>query len=223
MNNITAKAREVINRINEEVVKAKHLRDSNKQMLENIKVLNNDITELSNRVDSVQNVIDACKLILEKITYLNKVKLENFVTHALQTIFTDRDYSIELDIKEDVKRPALTILLVENGIKQDIKDAVGGGIITTLGFLLQIYYLEVYELNKIMFIDEGLKEVSKLDDESEVDYLSNLLNFLKWLSDERGYRFVIITHDNFVKTVADKTYKVVRGDVILDKEGGTNK
>ena len=105
-------------------------------------------------------------------------------------------------------------MLVENGIKQDIKDAVGGGIITTLGFLLQIYYLEVYNKNKIMFIDEGLKEISKVDEEqSNVDYLSNLLLFLKWLSDERGYRFVIVTHDDSIRKVANKVYSVKNGDV----------
>lgn len=181
---------------------------------EKVKNLTNDISVENNLLDGINNVLLACKLILEKITYQNKAKIEQFITYALQNIFTDRDYSIELEIKEDVKRPALTIMLVENGIKQDIKDAVGGGIITTLGFLLQIYYLEVYNKNKIMFIDEGLKEISKVDEEqSNVDYLSNLLLFLKWLSDERGYRFVIVTHDDSIRKVANKVYSVKNGDV----------
>lgn len=185
----------------------------------NIKTYNTEITEASKNIQGLNNVLLACKLILEKITYLNKTKLENFITYALQNIFTDRDYKIELDIKQDGKLPALTILLEENGIKQDIRDSVGGGIITTLGFLFQIYYLEVYGRDKTMFIDEGLKEVSKLDKDSEVDYLANLLNFLKWLSDERDYKFIIITHDDFVQTIADKTYRVNKGEVILEKIG----
>ena len=95
------------------------------------------------------------------MTIENKTKLEQFSTYALQSIFTDKDYSIELEIKEDTKNPSITILLVDNEVKQDVRGSVGGGIITVLGFLFQIYYLEVYGLNKIMFIDEGLKEVSK--------------------------------------------------------------
>lgn len=176
------------------------------------------ITEQKQEIDTINNILLACKLMLEKITYQNKAKIEQFITYALQTIFTDRNYGIELEIKEDVKRPALTIMLVENGIKQDIKDSVGGGIITTLGFLFQIYYLEVYNKNKVMFIDEGLKEVSKLDEEqSNVDYLSNLLEFLKWLSTEHGYKFVIVTHDDTVKDIADSVYGVKLGKVSLVK------
>lgn len=188
-----------------------------KQKDQEIKTSQEIIKEASNSIQELNNVLLACKLILEKITYMNKTKLEQFITYALQNIFTDRNYEIELDIKEDGKLPALNILLVEDGVKQDIRDAVGGGIITTLGFLFQIYYLEVYGKNKIMLIDEGLKEVSKLDKDSEVDYLANLLNFLKWLSEERKYKFVIITHDDFVKTIADKTYKVNKGEVFLEK------
>lgn len=165
-------------------------------------------------IDEISNILLATKLMLEKITHQNKAKIEEFITYALQRIFTDRDYRIELEIKEDVKRPALTIMLIENGVKQDIKDSVGGGIITTLGFLFQIYYLEVYNKNKVMFIDEGLKEVSKVgEDEDSVNYLNNLLNFLKWLSTEKGYKFVIVTHDETLREVADNLYRVKLGEV----------
>ena len=169
--------------------------------------------------DALKNILVAVKLILEKITFENKARLELFATNAMQQIFTDKDYSIELEIKEDTKRPAINILLVENGIKQDIKDSVGGGIITTLGLLFQIYYLEVYELNKIIFIDEGLKEVSKTNlNETTVDYLTNLLNFLKALSQERNYKVVVVTHDESVKQIANQVYVVRDGEVNKIKE-----
>lgn len=169
--------------------------------------------------DALKNILVAVKLILEKITFENKARLELFATNAMQQIFTDKDYSIELEIKEDTKRPAINILLVENGIKQDIKDSVGGGIITTLGLLFQIYYLEVYELNKIIFIDEGLKEVSKTNlNETTVDYLTNLLNFLKALSQERNYKVVVVTHDESVKQIANQVYVVRDGEVNNIKE-----
>lgn len=178
-----------------------------------------ETNELITVSDALKNILVAVKLILEKITFENKARLELFATNAMQQIFTDKDYSVELEIKEDTKRPAINILLVENGIKQDIKDSVGGGIITTLGLLFQIYYLEVYELNKIIFIDEGLKEVSKTNlNETTVDYLTNLLNFLKALSQERNYKVVVVTHDESVKQIANQVYVVRNGEVNKIKE-----
>lgn len=165
----------------------------------------------------LDNINFACKLILEKITYASKAKLERFLTEAIKRIFSDRNYEIKLILKEDTKKPGLELTLSENGIDQEITDAVGGGIISTLGLLLQIYYIEVYNLNKIMFIDEGLKEVStgiNANVES-ANYLENLLLFLQWLAEEKKYALVIITHDNTIKKFANRIYSVEKGKVTI--------
>lgn len=181
---------------------------------EELKKSLNKITDSKEKLD---NLNYTCKLILEKITHASKARLEMFLTEALKNIFTDRNYEIKLVLKEDTKKPGLELTLTEDDIDQEITDAVGGGIISTLGLLLQIYYIEVYNLNKIMFIDEGLKEVStgvKSSVES-VNYLENLLLFLKWLAKEKKYALVIITHDNIIKNFADRIYSVEKGQVKL--------
>lgn len=190
------------------------------QEVQRLAMLESEVTKLKERIDSqavykdkLENLVFACKLILEKLTYESKHKIEEFLTLALRNIFVDREYSIKLDINEEAKRPSLNIILIENGIEQDIKDAVGGGILSTLGLLLQIYYLEVYGLERIMFIDEGLKEVSK-DLDTGKSYLHNILQFLKYLADSKDYTFVIVTHDSTVSELADKTYEVIKGEVI---------
>jgi len=167
--------------------------------------------------DDNTNISYACKLLLEKLVNTSKSQLENFLTFAINQIFPNREYSIELILKKDSKQPALELTLVESGVKQNIKDSVGGGILHTLGLLLQIYYIEVYKLNKVMFIDEGLKAVSSNStfDGKGISYLENVLNFLKYLSKERGYTFVLVTHEDKVREYADKTYIVERGKVKL--------
>jgi len=181
------------------------------------KILKDKKDELSDRLDKFENLIYTCNLIIEKITFNSKHKLEKFLSYAFQNIFVDRNYSVELSLKEDTKKPGLELTLVENDLRQEVTESVGGGIITTLGLLLQIYYIEAYGLNKIMFIDEGLKEVSTgqmVNGHESVNYLANILNFLKWLSVEKNYRFVIVTHDSQVKDFADKVYEVKEGSVI---------
>lgn len=192
-----------------------------------VNTLNEYITDRDNLIkerDSLKdnearldNLLFTCKLILEKITFNSKHKLERFLTYAFQNIFTDRHYAIELVLKEDTKKPGLELTLVEDGKKQEITESVGGGIISTLGLLLQIYYIQVYDINKILFIDEGLKEVStdQASFESEnTNYLKNILGFLKWLASEKDYRFVIVTHDLQVREFADAVYEVKKGSVV---------
>lgn len=164
------------------------------------------------------NLVYSCDLLLKKVVYKSKESLEDFLTFAVKKIFTDRDYEIRLVMKEETKRPGLDLVLVENGIEQVMADSVGGGVLSTIGLLLQIYYIEVYGLNKIMFIDEGLKEISKADPDNEdsKDYLNEVLEFLKWLTVERGYTFVIVTHDTDVLANADRLYKVKNGEVYLE-------
>lgn len=177
-----------------------------------------DELEFSN----LEKLEELCKIIIERLTKSSKAKLEEFLTMAVQQIFTDHEYEIQLVFKEDTKKPGLEITLLDNGIGQEITDAVGGGIVSTLGLLLQIFYIESYSLNKTLFIDEGLKEISTgaLTQESEsinkeqVNYLENLLKFLKWLSLEHGYKFIIVTHDNKVRALADKVYEVSGGMVV---------
>lgn len=174
--------------------------------------------EIQERKEQFDNLIFTCKLILEKITFNSKYKLEQFLTYAFQNIFTDRQYAIELVLKEDTKKPGLELTLVEDGKKQEITESVGGGIISTLGLLLQIYYIEAYNLNKTMFIDEGLKEVSNektVYNDTNTSYLKNILTFMKWLADEKQYKFVIVTHDPQIKEFADKVYEVKKGSVNL--------
>lgn len=178
--------------------------------------LKEKIKDLQLEAEKADNIMYACRLLLEKLIFNSKMNLESFLTFALKQIFTDRDYAIKLNLKEESKRPGLEMLLVENGIEQTLTDSVGGGILSTLGLLLQIYYIEAYGLSKVMFIDEGLKEVSKIDTSraDSKDYLAGILSFLKWLSTEHGYIFVIVTHDTDVVGKADKVYKVYNGTVI---------
>lgn len=175
--------------------------------------LTNELEELEGHLETSEKVQVACKALVEALTKVNKTNLENFLTFAVKTIFSDRNYEVKFILKEETKRPGLEFTLVEDGIEQGITDAVGGGIISVLGLLSQIYFLELYGLEKVLFIDEGLKEVSGYNSTGDINYLQNTLSFLKYLAENKGYMFVIITHDTYVKDIADVVYGVESGKV----------
>lgn len=191
----------------------------NKQKLDELilekEKLSNELQVSIDTQKKYQQVLDATKITLERLTFENKGRLENFVTYGLNQIFPDRHYVFKLLIKEDSKRPGIDILLVEDGIEQEITDAVGGGILSTIGLLMQIYYLEIYGKSKIMFMDESLSAISKNneDDSASVSYLNNVIGFLSYLSKNRGYKFVIVTHENKVMDLADSIYSIKLGKV----------
>lgn len=177
------------------------------QKTEDLKIkYNKSIEEKVNLKKENQDVLDATKLILERLTYESKGRLENFLSNALSQIFPDRNYELKLILREDTVRPGLEITLIEDGIEQEITDAVGGGILSTLGLLMQVYYIENYGLNKVIFIDEGLAPVSDA-------YLVNIMSFLKFISEGRQYKIVVVTHKELVTEYADFAYKVERGKI----------
>lgn len=174
--------------------------------------LDKEISDLSELKEIAEQTSIACKRLIEELTRVNKERLERFLTFVLRNIFTDREYSIELELKEETKRAGLSFMLVENGERQEITDAIGGGIISVLGLFLQVYYINVYGLRKILFIDEGLKEISSYS-EGGVNYLENTLKFLKYLSREKDFTFLIITHDNFVREESDVVFEISKGEL----------
>lgn len=207
--------REQLNKLNSLKIKYKLQSDRANELQESIQTKLKELDTQTNLLDLMDNRVYGCKLLVEKLVAVSKSNLEQFLTFALNKIFIDRNYEVKLEFKEASKRPALELVLVENDQPQEVTDAVGGGILSTLGLLLQIYYIEVYGLNKTMFIDEGLKEVSKgnVNDEDSEDYLEHLLSFLKWLTEERGYKFVIVTHDTSVADHADTVYTIKDGNI----------
>lgn len=79
----------------------------NKRVIEDAervkKTLINKLEEASNNKELFDNIVFATKLIIEKITYESKSNVEDYLTYALRSIFTDREYSIKLNLKEDTK------------------------------------------------------------------------------------------------------------------------
>lgn len=162
------------------------------------------------------------KVLREIIDIMSREFIDSIVdllTFALQTIFVDKDYSVKVLLKESRNSKQADIILVskqEDGsiIESPIPDNCGGGITAVIGLVLQIFFIQYFKLNKILIIDEGLSQISK-------EYVGNTMHFLKTLASERGFKFLLVCHDNRIIKHADYIYRMEQGVLTeIDVNGG---
>ena len=143
-------------------------------------------------------------------------KLNEILDYGVKSIFDDCDYSIEIRTSDNNK---ITIHLVYdddegNKLDPDIRN-VGGGVRTCVGCLMNIFFIFHYRVEPIIFIDEGLSQLS-------TSYLPNLFDLLNELADKNDLKIFLVTHDERFLQYATRHYKVDDGKVILlsgTKEG----
>ena len=138
-------------------------------------------------------------------------ELEELLNSSVQTIFAERDYSVEI-VVEDNKRASIHLKYVDedgNEISPDIKDC-GGGIRTVIGIILQVYFIFYSDVERVIFVDEGFSQVSS-------DFLPQLFGLLDELCKNNGLKLCLVTHDSRIMEYADKNYVVENNRVKLVK------
>lgn len=134
-------------------------------------------------------------------------EVESLLTIALKAIFTDKDY--ECVIKSDKESSASIHIRYydEDGnmICPNIRKAVGGGIQTVIGFLLQVFFILQYDVERVIFVDEGFYAISE-------EYLGNFKDFVTELIKNEDFKIMLITHDkDRMLQFASKVYLIEDG------------
>ena len=184
---------------------------STKNLLNSQTLLNSKLDELKqvkeNRLIQ-ESSIKVLNNIIELTSKENIKQIVDISTYALQTIFVDKDYTLELEIRELRSKNTCELYLIDSTDKDNIIKAklsdTGGGVQTVISFVLQIFYIMYYGLNRILFLDESLSAVSQ-------EYIPSLMTFIKSLSEQRGFIFLCIMHDNRFFPYADKIYLMKDG------------
>ena len=155
--------------------------------------------------------IDILKKMMDNLSRSQINHLSDLLNSSVQSIFFDRQYSIELQITELRNQNQLKILLHEDTpdghIVSDINDN-GYGLKGIIGFILQCYFIIYYKQEPILFLDEAFGNLSS-------QYLPYLKSLIVSLTNKYGFRFVLITHDERLMEMADRTYQVRLGNVKL--------
>jgi hypothetical protein len=172
--------------------------------------LNDTINKIINTETTLSNLKDL--LDLANQTNINlQIKtsgvVEELVTKGLQAIFhSEMFFKIEHVIKRN--QPEVYFYIEEYGHRYefDINDEqVGGGLTVFTSFILRIvlWSLIVPRSIPVFLLDEPLTYLSK-------DKLMEFGNFLKYLVNLLNIQIIFVTHEDELRCIADRVFKVNR-------------
>lgn len=194
---------------------------------EQVSAINNSILTNTNKVSDLtsskvllDNSLNVFRTLLDRLSQEHINQLTTLLTNALQTIFFDRDYRVEVEVLDKRSSKTLNFFLIETLetgeiIKSPFQDSIGGGILAVIGFILQVFYLSFLNKSPIIFIDEGFSQVS-------TQYIPYLMSFINELSITKSFIMVLISHDPRLNPYSNNTYHVNRGTVKKVSKSTTN-
>lgn len=137
--------------------------------------------------------------------------LEEVNTNALKYIFSN-DLSVKVDLLGDKKGAEINILSAERKtgelVETDPANDEGGGLadIVALCSFNSISQLVGKNNKAPLFLDEPTKYVSK------GNLSQNVAEYLRDISEFTGKQVFLVTHDEFLSNIGDKTYRVRKID-----------
>lgn len=134
-----------------------------------------------------------------------KKQVESLVTNCLQYIF-DENIEFEIEIQEAYGKPNAEFYVITKAdeiIKNKPEESRGGGIIDVISLALRIAFLHIHkpEVYGPLILDEPAKHVSE-------DYIFNVSEFLKEVSEMFNRQIIMVTHNNHLASIADMAYRV---------------
>lgn len=148
--------------------------------------------------------------------------LKDLLNKGLKTIFHDRQYEVKFHIT-DTKKKKLKMLLMEKmsdgqEMETDLFSGVmltGGGVLTVVSFIFQVFLIVMYEKRRVLFADEAFAQLS-------TSYVENFFAFLKYLHTDMGFDFMFVVHDPRFMPYMDRVYRVTMGKYQLVEEQKEN-
>lgn len=176
------------------------------------------IQSMSKELESLDVYEEARLLLAESSIYAKeqvKTQLENLVTNALQYVF-DTEIKFEIDIIKNKTRTEAEFYVVSEQdfrvIRTKPEDARGGGVVDIVGLILRIALLHSFDgIEGPLILDEPVKMVS-------ADYIGQVGDFLKQLSEQFSRQIIMATHNPYLSEVADKKYLVTQTDGLSQVE-----
>ena len=165
------------------------------------------IEELNDERKKIESTWEVLRSLLDKYSTQNINLLKDLLNKGVDSIFHDRDYSVELDIS-DTKMKKAKMFLIENVegniIRSNVQGGIGGGVRVVISFIFRMFLIKVYGKRRFVLLDEAFTDLSS-------SYIPTFLEFMKYLVSEMGFDFLWVTQDERIKPYGDKVYEANMG------------
>ena len=192
----------------EELTKEYNGKLAQKQLLENqIKQVTNKVNTEKQEISELNQVLAILKSVSKCARELAKSQLETIVTDSLRYIHGDT-CRFEIELTEQRKVPSAEFYIISDVNGQESKqiptEACGGGYIDVISTALRYAYIKAYnnpEIKNAIILDEPGKMLSE---NASVKFAE----FIKQLGNLFSKQTIMVTHNDALKTVADKSFDV---------------
>ncbi|OLS03977.1 AAA family ATPase [Tissierella creatinophila] len=165
-----------------------------------------DYSYINSQIELLEKVVILFQKTSEFARNQAKSQIENLVTKCLQFIFESNvKFTIEL---EDLRNKANAEFYVVDEtehlqIKTKPELSRGGGVVDIISLALRIAFLQIHKpsIQGPLILDEPAKHVSQ-------EFINNVGEFLKQTSEMFNRQIIMITHDNYLASLSDRSYKV---------------
>lgn len=156
---------------------------------------------ISNMVEARNIIAEASRMTQEQF----KEFVESLITLAIQSVFPDEDYRFIVDFTLQANRPQIN-LMVQQGDKEPYipEEEQGGCLLDIISFALRIvlWSLEKPRSRNVLVFDEPFRWTGDLTERAA--------NMMKEISGKLGIQIIMVTHDERLSEVADRSWHVVR-------------
>jgi len=166
-------------------------------------------TEVINAKKRMSDLTEARRIIVEvsKDTLEQfKEYVESLVTTAINSVFPEKGYRFIVDPVVKSNRSEI-YLLVQQGDKEPYipKDEQGGALLDIISFSLRVvlWSLELPRSRNTLIMDEPFRWSGALT--------TLAAQMMKEVSHELGLQIILVTHDERLKAIADRSWDVYRG------------
>lgn len=165
--------------------------------------------KLDNETNNYEIIVEA-QSFLQNVAKQTQQRLSfhisDFVSNALESIWSDEAYTFKLDFIEKRNKTEVTMYLIDDHGIISLRDLNsvrgGGGVLDVVAFALRVALWSLQQDKvKIMILDQPFQNL----DNEHMPLAGNLLNEL---SDKLGIQFILINHNPILSEIADATYIV---------------
>jgi len=132
--------------------------------------------------------------------------IEDVVNDFINAVFPEEDYRFELRFQTRRNSTECDLVVWENGNQiDDPLNQLGGGVCNIISLALRIILLLVSGKQRVLVLDEPLKDL-------DVSKMPSAFDILHDICEKSNIQVIAVTHNPLLCDVADRVFKVAKRD-----------